>query len=82
MAKATKLATDYKIVLELSGKEAEAMRAVFQYVGGDPSLSRRAHIDKVEGALKIAGVPSDASDLRGGRSIYFEDTKGKLSEWV
>lgn len=75
MAKATKTSTDYKVVLELSGKEAEALRAVFQEVGGDPVLSRRGLIDAVDSALKVAGVAEFTTDLTTGRSLSFYNSK-------
>ena len=48
--------TEEKIVLELSKDEAETLREILQYVGGDPTYSPRKHAESLLKALRDAGV--------------------------
>jgi len=65
--------TEPEIQLTLTKAEAETLRAVCNRVGGDPSTSRRRHVDAISTALSnIGGLECNTDDidlLR--RSLYF-----------
>jgi hypothetical protein len=57
MAEARKVATaHYKLVLTLDENEAETLKTVVSFVGGDPYGSRRRFIDNIRIELHKAGV--------------------------
>ena len=62
-----------KIVLEMTKEEAEAVRAVFQFVGGAPSTTRRGLIEDMDHVLYGAGIQKDTSDISrpNGGGIMF-----------
>lgn len=65
------------ITLTLSMKEAEALRSVLSFVGGEPKLSRRGLIDQIDLALSEAGVadgyPNRDVNRASGSGLYFKD---------
>lgn len=77
----TKAVVSTKIVkvinLVLTEEEAQALRTVCYFIGGDPQNSRRCHIDAIEKALRNV-VGYDKSDISTiNRSIWFNDEKVK-----
>lgn len=59
-----------KFTLELTAKEAAALYSVFNFIGGDPLTTARAHTDSVWQKLDNLGVPNFVEDVSD-----FIDTK-------
>ena len=75
MAKATALHNP-SYSLDLTGPEAETLRAILERIGGNPDHSRRQYADSIRVALDSVGVPKDTDDIHSTqRAIYFLDKK-------
>lgn len=65
------------VVLTLDRDEAQALRDVLGWVGGDPKLTRRGLTDNVLAALREAGLSYRSSSVdfdQGTQGIYFVQT--------
>lgn len=72
MAKANATSAERTITLELTEREAEAMRAVFNSVGGSPER-RRGLISNIIKALIMVDVKLNTGNISG--NIYLDETK-------
>lgn len=61
------------IVLTISELEARTLKQLFQYIGGDPNVSARRHIDSMNNALIMAQVRSADHPLIGNPDFFFDD---------
>ncbi len=62
-----------KIELTMSLLEAQTLKQLFQYVGGDPNTSARKHTDALNTALIAAKVRSAEHPLVGSPDFFFDD---------
>jgi hypothetical protein len=66
-----------RVVLELSDYEAEALAALFYYVGGDYGRSARGYTNRVKTALADAGYSSE-DDTSACNTLVNSDYRGTL----
>lgn len=76
MAKATSKKTVTEVTLTLTPAEADVIRDILDFVGGEPKLTRRGLAQNVSEALAAAGVegsgyPVPDVDRKGPCGIYF-----------
>lgn len=64
---------DYELELTLNRREAEALRALLNRVGGHPDTTRRGLVSGVASALQGAGVYLFDADIKREAGIDFEE---------
>ena len=62
-----------KVVLTMSLDEANTLRTILRFIGGDLRCSRRRHATALADALDVSGLEYDTSDVESNRrAIYFK----------
>lgn len=59
--------------LRLSEAEAQTLFTILQFIGGDPSTTRRGHADAIRTALKSVGIvrrDGHADDIERGSTFW------------
>jgi hypothetical protein len=62
-----------RITLDLTKKDAEALRGLCQCVGGSPGASPRHIFNQLDDAIYAAGIQSADRALTRNSFLYFED---------